>query len=243
MYDLIHYFLPAARALLAGQSPYDVAGFYNPPWALAPVLAALLPGGIGIYFGLSLVVLAYVAYRRGASPLNMALVVTAPPVLQSYYQGNLEWLALAGLLLPPRWGLLLLAIKPQVGAGAAAWWVWDAWRRGGWRLALATVWPLAAALAASFVVFGWWPAAANEAPALAWNVSYWPLGLVGGLVMLSLAARREDGLDLALAAGPLLSPYVAFSSYAGCVLALASRRRELVIAWLALWGVALARLP
>lgn len=242
MYDLIHFFLPAARALLAGQSPYDVAGFYNPPWALVPVVPALLPGGLGIYFGLSLVVLAYVAYKRGASPLNMALFLTAPPVVQSYYQGNLEWVALAGLLLPPRWGLLLLAVKPQVGAGAAAWWVYDAWRRGGWRLVGATVLPLAAALAGSFVVFGAWPLAAREAPTLAWNASLWPLGLVGGLVMLSLAARREDGLDLALAASPLLSPYVAFSSYAGCVLALAARRRELVITWLALWGVTLVRL-
>lgn len=42
------FYLPAAQQILAGQSPYQIPGFFNPPWILLPLLPlALLPAKVG----------------------------------------------------------------------------------------------------------------------------------------------------------------------------------------------------
>jgi hypothetical protein len=239
-------FCPASRAMVAGRSPYEGTDFVGPPWALLPLLpyAGDVMAGRAALFVLALVVYALVAVsadpsgRTDASPVAMGLFLVSPPVIHSLWNSNLEWLVLLGLLLPPRWGLLLVVIKPQVGAGVAVWWVAEVWREGGWRAVVRTVWPVTAALGVSLLVFGFWPRHALHPPGLPWNASLWPWSLPVGLGLLAYGIWKRQMLP-ALAAAPFCSPFVLLHAWTGAVLALVGRTWALALVVGGLWGLVL----
>jgi hypothetical protein len=236
--DWDRHYVPAIQALVAGRSPYAGTGFVNPPWALLPLLpfAADVTAGRAALFVLALGVYAVVAVRWGASPVALGLFLVSPTVLHTLLNGNLEWLVLLGLLLPPRWGLFLVLVKPQVGAGVAVWWTAEAWRAGGWHGMIRTVSPVTAALATSLVLFGLWPLRAAGHPGQSWNASLWPWSLPLGLGLLVYGVWKRD-VRAALAAAPFFSPYVLLHAWTGAVLALVGRTWALAIVVLGLWGV------
>jgi hypothetical protein len=238
--DWDRHYVPAVQALVAGRSPYVGTGFVNPPWTLLPLLpfAADVTAGRAGVFVLSLAVYAVVAVRWGASPVALGLFLMSPTVLHTLLNGNLEWLVLLGLLLPPRWGLFLMVIKPQVGAGVAVWWIVGAWRTGGWPEMIRTVSPVMAALATSLVLFGLWPLRAAGHPGQWWNASLWPWGLPLGLGLLGYGVWKRD-VRAALAAAPFCSPYVLLHAWTGAVLALVGRTWMLVLVVGGLWGLVL----
>lgn len=222
--DLINYFLPAARALLRGQSPYTVPGFYSPPWALLPfVPLAWLPDRWAVGAFALLLVLACLVLARwlGVAWWASAAFLLSAPVVFSVWTCNVDALVLLALLLPPKWGLLVALCKPQVGAALALYWLWRAFRRG--RL-LATAWPSTVAFGLSFAAFGLWPVRAlrdgRELVGAGWNHALWPWGAAVGLALLAWALwkRRSAG---ALAAGPFLSPYASGGCWCGLTLAMA----------------------
>jgi hypothetical protein len=238
--DWDRHYVPAVQALVAGRSPYEGTGFVNPPWALLPLLpfvADVTAGRAGL-FVLSLAVYALVAVRWGASPVALGLFLVSPTVLHTLLNGNLEWLVLLGLPLPPRWGLFLVLVKPQVGAGVALWWAVEAWRDGSWRQMVATVGPVSLALIASLLVFGLWPLRAAGHPGQWWNASLWPWSLPVGLGLLVFGVWKRDQ-RAALAAAPFCSPYVLLHAWTGAVLALVSRTWALVLVVVGLWGLVL----
>jgi hypothetical protein len=238
--DWEQVYVPASRAVLAGRSPYTVAGFMNPPWALLPLLpfgADPVAGRAGL-FVLSLTVYALVAIRLEAAPVALGLFLVSPTVLHTLLNGNLEWLVLLGILLPPRWGLVLMVIKPQVGAGVAVWWAAEAWRAGGWHGVIILVSPVGVALATSLVLFGLWPLQVGDPPGLAWNASPWPWGLPLGLGVLVYSVWKRD-VRAALIAAPLCSPYVIQHAWTGAVLALVGRTWVLAFVVVGLWGLVL----
>lgn len=230
---------PAAQALMRLENPYAaVDGFYNPPWALLPLspFIAARDAGRGAVFIVSLGVYALVAVRMGAKPVPVGLFLTSPPVLHSLLNGNLEWLVLLGVVLPPRWGLFLVLLKPQVTGGLAVYWVVDAWRAGSWRRIARLIWPVTVALLASFALYGLWPLRARHMPELWWNASLWPLSIPGGVLLLVWATWKREP-KAALASSPLLAPYVLLHAWAGAVVALSGHTRALGAVWMLLWGL------
>jgi hypothetical protein len=130
-----HYvFLPAARAMLSGDSPYTVTGYFNAPWALLPLLPLVaFPEAVGraLLAIASLAALAFVAARLGAKRITLMFLLLSPPVLHGVLNGSLDWLAALGFVMPPVVGLFFIAVKPQVGIAVAIFWFVEAARRGG----------------------------------------------------------------------------------------------------------------
>jgi hypothetical protein len=234
--DWHRHFVPAARQLAQGASPYAGTGVHNPPWVMAMLVpfAANEAAGRAALFLIALVVYAWTAYRFEAGPGSLALFLVSPLILHTLLLGNLEWLVFIGLLLPPRWGLFLVLAKPQMGAGVALVWAWTAWREAGWREAVRLCWPVTAATLASFALYGLWPLTAGEVVGVYWNATVWPWLVPVGTVLMTLALRRRS-VRLALVATPLLSPYVAQHAWAGALLASVHRPKWHGLIVLVLW--------
>ena len=235
--DWYETFYPAGRAALAGKSPYTVAGFCNVPWAILPILPfTLLPIEVGraAFMLFSLLAFAYIARKLGASPLVTGIFVMSPPVLHCLLNANIDWLTLLGFILPPQIGLFFIAIKPQTTFVVGIFWFFEAWRKGGVKEVLRVFLPVTVTLLLSFALFGFWIERFRAPVNFGWNASLYPMSIPIGLALLvkSLRARSKS---LAMAASPFLSPYVAFHSWSGALLAFAAEPLEMSAAVLGLW--------
>jgi hypothetical protein len=110
-------FMPAG---LAFSSPYAVEGYFNPPWVallFAPFarlpfyLAALLQ--LALYF----VLLTLLIHKYGGRRKAVLITLTSFVALDSALELNVEWMICLGLLIPMRYSLPLLIIKPQTALG------------------------------------------------------------------------------------------------------------------------------
>lgn len=236
-------FRPAALELASGRSPYRVEGFFNPPWALLPLVPiALLPENLGraILTLAGILCFAFTAWRLGGQPLSTALFLLSPPVLHCLLNANIDWLAVLGFVLPPQIGLFFVTAKPQVGIMAVIYWLANAWRKGGMREVTRVFGPLLLATAASLVLFGPWPLRAGQEVSLWWNASLWPMSIPVGLVLL-VAALRTRRIEFAMGASPCLSPYVLLHSWSGALIALVRSPLELTAATVGLWILVIIR--
>jgi len=238
--DVITFFLPAARELLAGRSPYSVHGFYNPPWALLPFIPLTwLPErwALWLYLIMSVGVLLFVAWRLSGDWRIGALFLLAPPTLYSLGSGTLEWLVLLGLILPPRWGILLLVIKPQVGIGAIVYHVVEAWRGKRWRGVIDLLIPLAVLLAASFALYGLWPLQGDVDWAVSgrWNAALGPWAVAAGVWIL-YRGLQDRHVGTATAASPFFANYVGAHSWTVSWMLLLGSLRWSLVAFLCSWG-------
>jgi len=235
--DWINTYRPAALSVLAFRSPYTIEIFHSPPWAVIPLIPlAVLPEriGFGFNFCLGMVSTGYVAYRLGAKPLTIAAILLSYPVLFSNIYGNIDWLVYLGLILPPRWGLFFILIKPQAGIGLAIYWLFESYWEGGFKKIASSFAPVVGATLISFALFGWWPAAGFSEIGKSFDASLWPQSFPIGLVILASAIRtRRPGL--ALASSPFFSPYVAPSSWGAAVLGLLPQEIETIIAVIGIW--------
>lgn len=235
-------FRPAALATLGGASPYTAtpaAPYAGAPWGLWLLLPfALMPESLGraLHFAAALLAFAYAARRLGGGPWGVGLVVASPPVVHCLLNSNVDWMPVLGFVLPPQWGLFLIAVKPQIGFTVALWWLVAAWRQGGWRQAWRVFAPVTAALALSLLVYGPWPLNSLEIARMStgWNASLWPMSLPVGLGLLWASLRRQDQ-RYAMGAAPCLSPYVLFHAWSGAVAALAANPGELAAVVAGLW--------
>lgn len=215
------------------RAPYGVTLFTNPPWGLALLPHAFLPVRIGnsINLMLHILVLLYAVRHFGGDIRSIALVLTSPFMLDLVRTNNIDWIPLLGLTLDPRWGLILLSVKPQALGGAVLIW----WKRQ--KLRLWFVLPTLLLLLLSFILYGLWFMRSSGLPenSALWNIAPFPLLIPVGLYFLYLAWHHDD-LVLAAVATPLLTPYVAPYSLTS-VLAVASGkyRREVFIVWIVSW--------
>jgi hypothetical protein len=243
--DWSMYFRPAARAMLSGESPYAVQGFYNPPWALVPLLPlALLPESLGraLLFLISFGSMFFIIRRLGAQGLvGVTAFLVSLPVAFGLFNGNIDWLVMLGFLLPPRVGMLFVCLKPQVGAAVIFFWWMEAFRRGGIREVLRISAPLCILSAASLLVYGWWPAAFGAALGErhgAFNYLTWPTSIPFGLAFLAVSIRRRD-IRWAMPASPCLMPHAMFHSWVVALAALARNPRAMAVASAVSWLVPL----
>lgn len=235
--DWLTYYQPAIEILLSGGNPYDVLGFYNPPWLLLLLLPIwLLPEPIGVVVLLLITIagFALVAIRLGATPTKTLLFLLSPPAVHCYINGGIEWLVMLGLSMPPWLGMFFVLVKPQVGIGGAIYWLFEAWHKERILGVLMVACPVGVALLLSLILFGL-PHQTEELLGTVRNVSPWPLGIAIGVYLMS----RHEKL-YAVAASPFLSPYVAFHTYIVCLLPILSRPiREMAMVVLALWAIVL----
>jgi hypothetical protein len=95
--DWLIFFKPATLALLGGQSPFTVDGYYTPPWLLVFLLPfSLLPEKLGVSFLFltALGVYIFVGLKSGANPLTLLLFIFSPPVIYDLLLLNINWLVL-----------------------------------------------------------------------------------------------------------------------------------------------------
>ena len=230
-------FRPAAQSMLLTGNPYRVEAFFNPPWTVLPMIPlAFLPEQVGaaIMFVAGLAGFAFAAHRLGADPLVLGAFILSPPVVHSLLNGNIDCLPLIGFVLPPQIGLFFVLVKPQMGAAVAVFWLVEAWREGGWREVVRVFWPVVAALAVSFVLYGLWPLRSGQEVGLWWNASLWPMSIPVGLALLAAAARTRR-IEYAMGAAPCLSPYVLLHAWSGALAAILKHRAEALAAVAGLW--------
>jgi len=243
-FDWNESFYPASQELLHGRSPYSIPTFLSVPWTLIPLLPfALLPERIGsaALFVTSALIFAWVAYRLGARGIWIAIFFFSPPLIHSLWLGNVDALSLMGFLLPPQIGLFFILMKPQMGMVMAVFWLVEAWRQNGIKQIIKVFFPVAAALLLSFVIFGNWTATRGLNPINTfWNSSWWPWSIPFGLVLTALSLR-DRRRDLAMAASPFLSPYIAHGSWICVVAALLPKKLELSVAVIGMWIIFVIR--
>ena len=230
-------FRPAALTLLSGESPYDKVYIIHAPWALLMLAPfALFPENVGrvmlLFCGLASYT--FIARRLGAKPIAIIFLLLSPVVMHMLLNGNIDWLASFGFILPPQIGLFFIAIKPQIGIAVAPFWLIEAWRQGGWKQVLTTFAPFTIVLLLSFAIFGLWPLGAVEVTGVSFNASLWPLSIPVGLALLVTAIRKRR-IEYAMAASPCLSPYALFYSWTGVLLAIIASVPETIAAVIGLW--------
>lgn len=237
--DWVQTYRPAALHVLAWQSPFNVAIYHSPPWSVLPLLPlAVLPGQIGyaVNFTVSLFVTGYVARRQGASWASVAILLTSYPVLFSSIYGNIDWLVYLGLLLPARWGMFFLLIKPQNSIGLVIYYLADALRNGRARQFLHVILPVAVALLWSYWAFGPWYQSGLTEIGKDFSASLWPQSLPIGAVLLISALRDRKPLQ-ALATSPMFAPYVTPGGWGASLLGLCDQPLLLAAASAGIWIV------
>jgi hypothetical protein len=103
--DLPHFFRPAVRAWLQGESAYGVTWFVNPPWTLFLLLSFAqgpLQLGYGLLFIFSFAAVVATVRSFGGRKPSVLFVLTAPPVISLLALGRIDAWVLIGLLVG-RW--------------------------------------------------------------------------------------------------------------------------------------------
>ena len=235
--DWYDAFRPAALKLLSGRSPYEIDGFFNPFWALFPLMPlAILPEAVGRagLFLMSILCFSYTLHRLGGRLPAILLILLSPPAIHGLLNGNIDWMPLLGLLFPPWIGLFFVSIKPQIGIAIAIYWCFAEWQDHGFKGLFKMVAPFSVVFLISLLLFGLWPLRSSIELTLWWNASLWPMSIPVGLALL-VAAFRQRNIDFALGASPCLAPYILLHSWIIALFALVKRLPELTAAVVGLW--------
>ena len=232
-------FLPAVLKLFSG-NPYEIAGFYNAPYALFPLIPfAMLPYDMGrvLLIVCSILAMGFTLYKLGAKPLSMMMVLLSPFVIDSLAWGNLEWLTILGLAVHPALGLILLAIKPQMTIGVMLFISVESFIKSGLWNGFKTVLPLVLVFTISIMWFGLFPLKWFSYGAEAGiNLSFMPYSFPIGLLLMVQAFKTHNKL-FALAASPCFFSTLSPQIWMVVFFALAPLTLESIIAVLSTWGI------
>lgn len=239
---------PAIWRILRGEALYSefvdgqFLGFT--PWSLIPLIPlALLPEELGraALFLISILAFMYTAHKLGAKPISNALLILSPPVIHGLLNGNIDWLATLGFVFPPQIGLFFISTKPQIGIAVGIYWLIDHWRSKGLADSVRVFAPFTITFVVSLLLWGLWPLNFNTQLNLWWNASLWPYSIPFGLLLLGLAINKRRN-EFAMAASPLLSPYILFHSWVGALMSIIRSVPAMLLAFLGLWGLIIYRL-
>lgn len=238
-WDFHIVFFPAGQALLRGESPYTVEGFYNPPWlAIFFLPFAMLPEEIAwrLFLSFSLALYFHALIKLQSKFLSLFLVLTSSYVFISLLYGNIDSLVLLGMTLPPQIGIWFLLLKPQMSLGLICLWGVRAISKG-WKESL-MIFGLPAAVYLICWFLGIHP---QDSPIQqAWNIHVWPFGLAIGIPILWLALKHQN-INLAMSASPFLSPYVAPQSWIVSLLPVMQKKFTLVFGVFVSWFLMILR--
>ena len=230
------------RAPLYGEL-VTFAYYSNPPWLavlLAPISALPFRWGWSVITAANLIVAAAVARRLRLRLLHLVMALVSPPMIYTLLHGQIDGLALGGVLLPPEWWLLVGLTKPQVAIGLMV-----GVPRSRWVRALIVT---GLVMLASLILFGNWPLALIRQPTpfiwlphnLWWGL--WPFQVPVGVALAALGVDRRDERYL-LAASPFFLPYAAISSLLGPWLVACSGLKgwQVVLINIVWWGAVFYR--
>jgi hypothetical protein len=214
------------------QDPYVDNEFTSPPWIMLLLPYAWLPmrwsNAINMTLNLSFLFLLIRKFNGGW--LSFALTFTSPLFFDLLRTNNVDWIPIAALFLPPSWGILLLAIKPQVFSNVILIW----WKQAKFRLTIFL--PLASMLILSVLVWGnWFAQTGLPLHSNYWNFAPFPLGIPFGIYILYKAWGNNDEV-LAAVSTPLFFPYIAPYSLTSVLALLSVRhRKEAIFVYAAFW--------
>ena len=166
---------------------------FYPPWTIDVVRWLTYP----LLVGITLAAFSLAAWQRSVHPLSLAASFLCLPLLWTIFLGQVDGLALLGLLGLP-WLAPLALIKPQVAVFAFG-------ARRSNLLALGVV------VAASLLIWPNWPAAWFNIYShfgegrFVQNIG---LGWVGLPIFLATAWFSRGDLDMLMASGAFISPYL-----------------------------------
>jgi hypothetical protein len=159
----------------------------------------------------------YVFTRISGDFVTAAILTMSPQVLDLLLMGNIDWLVIWAYIAPPWAAAILALMKPQMTTGLFAYWLF----KRQWRAMI----PVACLTLASLALYGLWFLRLDVISA-SWNASLWPLSIVPGLAVLTLALKK-DRKAWAIGVSPLFAPYIHFFSWIAAFSFIKSR-------WLAL---------
>ena len=246
-------FYPAVRDLFQA-NPYGSADyvFFYPVWSLIPILPlTLLPVQVGnaILGVVSVITLGAVAYKLGAKPLQLALFLLLPQVLFGAKNGDyMDVLTAVGFILPPRWGLFFVLIKPQAGIGVAVYWLAEAWREGGWKQVVRTFAPVGIAYALTLLVYSpnlldsllAAPGIVGVGTGVRHDATLWPFGAVIGAALLVYAIRKRR-IGPAIVSSVCFAPYVGYYSWPTALLGFLPGNAEFLAATAVMWVIGVVK--
>lgn len=208
-------FREACLTLIAGGNPYAIQQYhmqyFNPMWTLLPLIPlALLPWLTGLIANgiLSIMSMLFISHRLEIGLWGFFWLAISPMHVQSILYGNIEWLALIGILFPAPIAMFFFSIKPQATIGLIMLVILNQWQTKRWKGVMITMLPVTIAFFLSFIIWGLPPIPVNN-PA---QRSYFPLSLLVGLPALIMALKSQNE-KWALFSSPFLSPYVTFHGY------------------------------
>lgn len=199
--------------------PYELPGFFNPPWvalALAPLEILGERAGVLVWRLASLAAMLLAARHFGVSGWQLLPFILSPAFWAVIWNGQLDGVALFLLSLEGIPGLYGASVKPQSGWGAALYYL----RTGRWK---EIAW-LGCGVLLSFAIWGWWPGRMQlqhlyRGMDVVGKYQPWP-ALVGlPVVAWGLLKKRYD---LAIYGAPLCAPYGMLHSLVGPALGLAA---------------------
>jgi hypothetical protein len=194
--------------------PYSgMSGFFSPPWGVLPLvpfefmplpLATLIQALI--YFGL----LSWIAHRYEIRRIGLLAAMLSPLALDAVMELNIDWIAAIGLVVPPQWSLIFLAVKPQAFTG----YIFTL----TWRQLMRAILIMLIMVLVSFLIWGvdWLTGLYVEfgTRSLALNASLAPMGFMPplvsvalGLALLAYAFYRQDDV-LKILSGVFFTPYL-----------------------------------
>jgi hypothetical protein len=135
-------------------------------------------------------------------PVVLLALVAFSGMIFSSTNGNIDGFVALGFILPAPVGLLLVLLKPQIGAGLVLYYAWI-YRKDARKLTC-TLAPVTIAYMLSFVIYGNW---ISTGVLLHSSAQIFPLGVPAGVAFLVLALWRRNPL-YTLPVGVLFSPYV-----------------------------------
>jgi len=209
-------------------NPY-AQGFVSPPWTLLFLLHALLPPFIGVNINraITLVVIAIVIRKRGGDIFSLLLVVTSIPLIWLMINGNIDFIPLLGLLVPPQFGLIALSAKPHIGIGIILLY----FKRFGWKV----FFPLLVIIAISIIAYGNWVVHLTPTRVPGRQFEFFPWLIPLGVYLLYRAWREDDDSWAALASLFLVPYYGLWSLTVPLTLLSTAHKRTAFFLWLATW--------
>jgi hypothetical protein len=210
-------FQKASLELLSGRSPYNIGCYFNPPWALLPLLPiALLSPALGsaVMYVLNFFLYLFVVWKLKINVWLIIPFIFFSGMLINSSNGNIDGFVALGFILPPQIGLFFISSKPQIGMAVAIFWLIESWRDGGVQKTLKVFLPIVIALVVSFLVFGFWISnGLNGTDGNPWNTSIWPRGIPVGVILLAVSIWKRE-IKFAIAASPFFAPYLTIHSWA-----------------------------
>jgi len=227
-------FYNAGLAARLGMNPYTGHGPFFPVSALFYFsVISLLPEPIAFRVTIFISTLVYCAalYRfSGHDLINTAIGLASPILLYNVFYTNIEWMIFLATMVNPLIGFLLAMTKPQIGGVLAVVLLIVIYRRYGFKVAFGMCIVQLLILLGSFA----WGLTWGIAVPVWGNFDLFPWGLLLGIPLACFALLKSD-YAAALAASPLLSPYVTPQSWVAILPITVNRRWLVILTVVAMW--------